>query len=327
MPIFAENNNRYNMNTLSISSPAPAATLAAGLPVVLDTFLLSQDVKESSRALYRRTLHQFFSWVSRKGYQVSELARPQLIEFKEDLQREGKSSLTIGSYLTAVRKFYTWTEAEKVYPNIAKAIKTPRRKQQFRKQPLSPAQASSLLLSVSQTGTLRDYALITLLLRTGLRTIEVVRANVEDLCIKGGQRVLMIQGKGRDEKDNFVILSEKAYRPLAAYLEERGSSALPSSPLFVSTSHNNQGERLTTRTISFIAKEALKGIGLNDKAYTAHSLRHTTGVSILRAGGSLRDAQLTLRHSNPATTQIYVSTLDEEVRLKNAGELRIDNLF
>ena len=80
-----------------------------------------------------------------------------------------------------------------------------------------------------------------------------------------------------------------------------------------------ENERLTTRTISQVAKDSLRAIGLDEKAYTAHSLRHTTAVNILRAGGSIETAQLTLRHSNPATTQIYTATLDEERRLQNSG--------
>ena len=213
----------------------------------------------------------------------------------------------------------------KFYPNVAKGIKTPKRKQQFKKQPLLPAQATALL-SYYQDKALRDYAIITLLLRTGLRTIEVIRANVEDLTFKSSQRVLLIQGKGRDEKDNFVILTDKTYQPIAEYLSSRGK-VNSSDPLFTSTSNNSKGERLTTRTISYIAKEGLKAIGLDERSFTAHSLRHTTAVNILRGGGSLEQAQMTLRHSNPATTQIYTATLNEERRLQNSGEALIDSLY
>lgn len=295
---------------------------------LVDSFLLAQDVKQSSKLLYRRTLKQYFNWVKKKGYLLSEIARPQLIEFKEDLLSDGLSSLTVGSYITAVRRFYEWLEANKYYPNVAKAIKSPKRKQQFKKQPLLPSQATELLnhFHATATSSLRDYAIINLLLRTGLRTIEVVRASVEDLTFKGSQRVLLIQGKGRDEKDNFVILTDKTYQPIAEYLATRGK-VNGSEPLFASTSNNNSGERLSTRTISFIAKEGLKAIGLNEKAFTAHSLRHTTAVNILRAGGSLETAQFTLRHSNPATTMIYTATLNEERRLQNSGEALLDNLY
>ncbi len=291
---------------------------------LVDSFILSQDVKQSSRELYRRTLKQYFNWVEKKGYSLSQIARPQLLEYKEELLSSGMSSLTVGSYITSVRRFYTWTEANKFYPNIAKDIKSPKRKQQFRKQPLTTDQATKLL-GYYQERAVRDYAIVNLHLRTGLRTIETIRANVEDIIFKGSSRVLLIQGKGRDEKDNFVILTDKAYQPIERYLSTRRATG--SEPLFISDSNNNKGERLTTRTISYIAKEGLKAIGLNEKQFTAHSLRHTTAVNILRAGGSLETAQYTLRHTNPATTQIYTATIKEEQRLKNSGEVLIDNLF
>jgi len=292
---------------------------------LVDSFIEAQDVKQSSKKLYRRTLKQYFNWVESKSYLLSEIARPQIIEYKEDLLSSGMSSLTVGSYITSVRRFYEWTEANKFYLNVAKGIKTPKRKQQFKKQPLLPSQATALL-SYYQDKALRDYAIITLLLRTGLRTIEVIRANVEDITFKGSQRVLLVQGKGRDERDNFVLLTEKAYQPIADYLATRGK-VNSSEPLFTSTSNNSKGERLSTRSISYIAKEGLKAIGLDERSFTAHSLRHTTAVNILRAGGSLETAQFTLRHSNPATTQIYTATLNEERRLQNSGEALIDGLY
>lgn len=293
--------------------------------LLVDMFIEAQDVKLSSKLLYRRTLKQYFNWIAKKGYLLSEISRPQLLQYKDELLTSGMSSLSVGSYITSVRRFYEWTEANKYYPNVAKGIKTPKRKQQFKKQPLLPAQATALL-SYYQDKALRDYAIVSLLLRTGLRTVEVIRANVEDIVFKGSQRVLLVHGKGRDERDNFVLLTEKAYQPIAEYLATRGK-VNGSEPLFISSSNNSKGERLSTRSISYIAKEGLKAIGLDERSFTAHSLRHTTAVNILRAGGSLETAQFTLRHSNPATTQIYTQTLNEERRLQNSGEALIDSLF
>ena len=319
------NNKTMNKGIVVKQAQGVATVSPLRIDELVDSFISSQDVKLSSKLLYRRTLKQYFSWVTKKAYLLSEIARPQLLEYKDELLLSGMSSLTVGSYITSVRRFYEWTEANKFYPNIAKGIKTPKRKQQFKKQPLLPSQATALL-NHYQDKTSRDYAIINLLLRTGLRTVEAIRANVEDITFKGSQRVLLIQGKGRDEKDNFVLLTDKAYQPLAQYLATRSSST-GSEPLFTSTSNNSSGDRLTTRTISYIAKEGLKAIGLNEKAFTAHSLRHTTAVNILRAGGSLETAQFTLRHSNPATTQIYTATLNEERRLQNSGEALIDSLY
>lgn len=313
------------MDLAVITSQDVATVDQARVKELVDAFISDQDVKQSSRNLYRRTLNLYFNWVDKKGYDLSLINRVHLLQYKEDLLASGMSSLTVSSYITSVRRFYEWTEANKLYANVAKGIKSPKRKQQFKKQPLTPAQATSLM-EYYRLRDLRDYAVINLLLRTGLRTIEAIRANVGDIVYKGSQRVLLVQGKGRDEKDNFVLLTEKAYQPIAEYLTLKGKSN-NSEPIFTSTSNNSKGDRLTTRTISFIAKEGLKAIGLEDRAFTAHSLRHTTAVNILRAGGSLETAQFTLRHSNPATTQIYTATLNEERRLQNSGEALLDSLY
>lgn len=295
---------------------------------LLKSFMLSQDVRPSSRALYGRTLKQYFSWINSTGREHKKITRTDIIKYKEDLIERGLSTLSVGSYLTVVRKFYEWTESNKHYPNVAKGVKTPKRKQSFRKLPLSPEQASSLLsyFKEREINGHRDYAVINLLLRTGLRTIEVVNANLGDITFKHGKRVLLVQGKGEVEKNNFVILTEKAYGPIKSYLDSRLVSRA-SEPLFISISNNSKGKRLTTRTISKIVKEGLKAVGLDSKYLTAHSLRHTLAVSILRAGGSLSDAQGVLRHANPATTQIYTRSIDEEVRIKNAPEELIEDMY
>lgn len=295
------------------------------LAELVDNFISSQDIKQNSKMLYRRTLRQYFLWIEKKGYSLKSITRIELLSYKEELLHSGMSSLTVGSYISSVRRFYEWAEANKFYPNIAKGIKTPKRVQQFKKQPLLPEQATALL-NYYEAKAKRDFAIINLLLRTGLRTIEVIRANIEDITFKGSQRVLLIQGKGRDEKDNFVLLTDKAYKPIADYLTSRADNT-STGPLFASTSNNSTGERLSTRTISFIAKEGLKAIGLNERSFTAHSLRHTGGTNVLRTTGDLEQTRLFMRHSNPATTLLYVSTLNEERRLKNSGEAVIDTLY
>lgn len=293
---------------------------------LLNAFVSCQDVSESSRELYRRTLSLYFFWIDGEGKKFNELTRKDVIEYKDHLQEESLSSLTIGSYITVVRKFYEWTEGEKLYPNIARGIKAPHRQQAFKKQHLT-GEKSKELLAYFQNKSLRDYAIVNLILRTGLRTIEVVRANIEDITFKGERRILKVWGKGRTEKDEFVVLTEKAYLPIRNYLVVARAGAKPGEPLFISTSNNNNGERLTTKTISSLCKEGLRAIGLDGKEFTAHSLRHTTAVMILKQGGQLTDVQDVLRHSSPVTSQIYTESVREELRLQNAPELYIDEIL
>jgi integrase/recombinase XerD len=204
---------------------------------LIAAFLDSLDVKPISRQTYRRTLKQFFTWINEKNYDLSQLTRTQIIEYKESLLSSGRASLTAGSYINSVRQFYTWTEANKLYPNIARDVKLPKRKKQYLKQALLPEQVRQLLKHYEDKA-LRDYAIINLLLRTGLRTIEVSRANLDDIVYKNGQRILKVQGKGRDDRDNWVILTDKAYKPIEKYLSTRKKVTI-SSPLFVSVSNNS----------------------------------------------------------------------------------------
>lgn len=305
---------------------AAVPTIAANAAAVIDLFANSQDVKNSSRDLYTRTVKGFFEWVATTGRAPAALTLADLIAYKNELLEGGKSSLTVASYCNSVRRFYEWAEANKYYPNIAKGLHAPKRKQAFRKQPLTVPQVGELLQYEHTAETPRDFAIVNLLVRTGLRCVEVVRANVGDITYKGGQRVLMVQGKGRDEKDNFVILTDAAYLPIREYLNTRGGLA-ENAPLFASQSNRNTGGRLTTRAVSMIAKNGLKNVGLDNRVFTAHSLRHTAAVNILRAGGSLEQVQFALRHANPATTQIYTATLRDEQRLTNGGETLLDKLY
>ena len=279
-------------------------------------FIDSQDVKQSSKALYSRTLAQYFNWIKKNGYNNGLITRKEVIQYKEDLLASGHSPLTVGSYLTVVRKFYAFAEANKYYPNVAKEIKTPKKKQAFEKETLTEAESGRLNSYIKANRSQRDYAILNLIQNTGLRTIEVVRANVEDITIRNGKRILLVQGKGRDAKDQLVVLTESAYKPIAEYLESR-PKAKNNEPLFICESNNNKGRRLTTRFISGLAKQGLVSIGLDDRRYTAHSLRHTVGTLLYAKTGRIDLVQIALRHSTPTTSQIYARKAIETASIEN----------
>ena len=307
---------------VKVEDCAPVVNKNVSIVEAVEAFLSECDIRANSKNVYRRGLLNFFRWVDSTGRTISELTRADILSFKETLLQT-HSNLTIAGYMVALRRFYEWTEGCKLYPNIARGIKSPKRKNAYLKEHLRENQIHELLNYFE--GNTRDYAIVNLLLRTGLRCIEVVRANVEDITFKGGQRILKIWGKGRDERDAFVVLTDKAYAPIKAYLETRGSTTLK-EPLFVSTSNRNQNGRLTTRTISKICKEGFRAIGIDAHEYTAHSLRHTTAVMLLKHG-TLSDVQSVLRHASPVTSQIYTKSIEEELRLQSPAEMKLDGIF
>ena len=309
-----------------------AQTSSGDAQSLIEAFLRGLDVKESSRRLYGRTLKQFFAWVDLEGKQLPELKKADIAEYKNYLETRLKlSPLTVGSYIVSLRKFYEWVEAEGLYKNIAKGIKTPQRSQVFEKQYLSEKKSGELLEHFKGE-SLRNFAIVNLMLRTGLRTIEVSRLQVGDICYMGEQRVLKIWGKGKTEAEkgkdyNFVVLTDKAYLPIKNYLEATRKGARSGEPLFTSTSRQNSGEQLSTRTISGLCKEGLKAIGLDGHEYTAHSLRHTTASPLLGHGQTLLAVQHVLRHASVNTTQRYTKQKERELRLMDAPENALDFAF
>ena len=307
---------------VKVEGYAPVVNHNVSIVEAVEAFLSECDIRVNSKNVYRRGLLYFFRWVESTGRVISELTRADIITFKDSLLAT-HSNLSVAGYLVALRRFYEWCEGNKLYPNIAKGIKSPKRKNAYLKEHLRENQIHDLLKHYE--GNLRDFAIVNLLLRTGLRTIEVVRANIEDVTYKGGQRILKVWGKGRDDKDTFVVLTDKSYAPIRAYLDTRKSATLK-EPLFISTSNRNLCGRLTTRTISKICKDGLCAIGLDAHEYTAHSRRHTTAVMLLK-NGSLADVQSVLRHASPATSQIYTKSIEEELRLANPSEMKLDGIF
>ena len=275
-----------------------------------EDFLRSLDVSERSRATYTRSLKQFIGWLADTGRNTLQLQREDILAYKEYLQ-SSKSAYTVTLYLTSVRKLYQYLESQKVYPDITRGIKGSKKPRGFRKDTLSQNQLREVLdsMELKSLEGQRDYAMFNLMARTGLRAIEISRALVGDIRQETGQPVLWIQGKGRDSKDDFVILTPEALEPIKSYLKARGR-VKKDEPLFCSHSDRNRGEDLTTRSVSRIIKQALRGVGLDDSRLTAHSLRHTAISLSIQGGASLQQAQAMARHSHSKTTLVYFHNLE-----------------
>lgn len=305
------------MSELITVQEQAVATRPASLEDLVQAFLRELDIKERSKATYQRSLKQYVLWLRETGRasRMATLERGDILAYKQSLS--SKSSYTVSCYLTAVRKLYQWLESKKLYPDISRGVKGAKKPRGFRKDVLSPEQIRKALETADRSSVsgLRDYAILQLLVRTGLRTIEVSRATIGDLRqepgLKAGEAVLWIQGKGRDEADEFVLLTPETLQPIQEYLEARGKVFChEQSPLFSSESDRNYAEPLSTRSISRIVKEALRRAGLDDTRLTAHSTRHTAITLAILGGASPQQAQAMARHSDIKTTLGYFHNLD-----------------
>ena len=161
----------------------------------------------------------------------------------------------------------------------------------------------------------------TLAVNAGLRTIEISRADVKDLEVKGGKAVLYVWGKGHTEADAKKPLAPEVYEAIRDYLDSRSDRPTANSPLFVSTGNRSGGKRIAPTTISTMLKKAMQHAGFDSDRITAHTLRHTTGTNVQEITGNLYTTQKYMRHANPATTEIYLHNDTEKQETETAQRL------
>ena len=310
------------MNGLQITTTGAYIQPTDSMERLAESWLTFLDAAPKTVQTYTRNIKQFLVFL--QDNEVTQPQRADVVAFRDKLAKENKSAATIRGYITAVKLFFAWLAQDGRYPNIAEHVKSPKVQQYFHKDHLTTRQARNLLNDCDRTTAhgARDYAIMVLMATTGLRTIEVVRANIEDIVTIGDSTALFIQGKGRDDKGEYVKLSPEVEDAIRAYLSYRKESK--TGALFVSDANRNKGERMTTRSVSRICKEHLVDIGLNSDRLTAHSLRHTAAHLMIKAGENIRNVQQVLRHSNINTTMIY---LKQKNREDNNAESKAANLL
>lgn len=289
----------------------------------IDNYIESLDRKEITKQSYRVILIQFNSFLDKK--KILSPNKRDIISYKEYLSKR-VGSATTQKTIVVLRGFFRYLKMNDKYEDIMYGIRGLRIEKTFKRNSLDVDEVIMLINlakeeSTKSLTTLRNYAFISLMLTTGLRTIEIVRANVKDIMPYRNKYRLYIQGKGHDDKDWYVKLSDEVYDILLSYLSKRNDEY---EPLFINH-HKPIGSRLDTRTIRGVIKDLLRSIGIDDKRYSAHSLRHSLAtILISNANGTLDEVKQILRHKDIATTEIYNHSLS---RNKNNGEIKVSDLL
>lgn len=290
-------------------------------------FLDNLDVRQGSKELYSRILKLFAEWVVNSGRNIKELKRADIIEYKSYLIRTGKTENTIDSYLSTIRSFYEYTELIGEHDNIAAGIKLKHKSKGYRKGHFSLDEIKKLYASMS-TDTLtdkRDYAIINLMLRTGMRCIEVSRLRVCDINERNGKYDILIQRKGDEVRKERIGVSKKAMQPVIDYLNYRGVGDTK-DPVFVTNC--TIGELpMTAMRIGRIVKSYLIKSGIYSNMKTAHSLRHTAAVMAILNKVPIKEVQIMLGHKRIETTELYLKSIEDDLRLDNPAARALDDAF
>lgn len=298
------------MNNLTVQTTGQLQT--ADIARAMNSWTLFIEGSPKTVETYTRAIRQFHKWTTANG--ITQPTKEDIRAYRDELKADHKPT-TVTNYIMALKQFFKWTEEEGIYPNIAKNVKGAKLTKEHKKDELTTAQAQRLVGSIDRstlTGK-RDYAIITLMITTGMRTVEVARANIEDMRTLGDFTALYFQGKGRTERTEFKKLPAQVEEAIRDYLTAR-NEADETKPLFISAAHRNAGDRLTTKSISRIVKTRLVEAGLDSPRWTAHSLRHTAATLSLLNGTSIEEVQQLLDHTNINTTMIYAHHIDKARR-------------
>jgi integrase/recombinase XerD len=309
-----------------MSSQTNALVKAGGNPAIR---LLDERVKEQfltsygnpkTKSAYNHSLGQFRTWLGSlpddyksinllsdfRSYLYSRLNTP------ESRLRLSEYSVTL--YLAVIKKY-----AKFLYQNglidfdSGASVKGFRRNSSHNRRALDRNIEVPELLDTVKKDTLigiRDHAMITLLVYTGLRGFELVSADYGDLDSIEGRTILWVRSKAKLGKSEYVFVTEAPLKALSTYLGHR-KGLNSGAPLFVTTSDDSE-KRLSTRTLRDRVDYWLKKASLKGARVTTHSLRHTAAIAALKNGADIRAVQGMLRHSDPKTTMVYLQDISRQ---------------
>ncbi|OAV75929.1 Tyrosine recombinase XerD [Bacteroidales bacterium Barb7] len=295
---------------------------------LVDEYLSNIDCNDRSRDTYRRVLNSFKRWIVFEGKNITDIKRSDILAYKAYLLKNDRAERTVHLYMTVIRRLYEYAQTIGVSENIVSDIHTKNLHGGFLKEHLTEQEANRLLSSIARdniTGK-RNFAIINLLLRTGMRCVEVSRLRVCDIIeLPDGAHGLRIQRKGDCARTETVGIPAKAIEPILSYIAEREVSD-GQEPIFT-THHYKKNIGLTPSAVSRTVKSLMEAVGVYSKTKTAHSIRHTAFVTMITHGASIKEVQILAGHKSMLTTEIYLKSMDDMLRLKNPAASVLDDVF
>ena len=268
----------------------------------LQIFLDYIDVSPKTIETYRIALNQFINYLYSRN--IKNPVREDIIDFREEIKQRLKPT-TVNSYLIAIRNLYNYLEYEGITKNIAKNIKGIKLEQRHLKRGLSVEEIHHILKYCKD---LREKLIIKLMINCGLRVNEVVNIQLEDFYDDKGVTMLRVLGKGRDGlKQDSVKIDDRLLELIREYIREYKVNDY----LFVSTSNNNNGGKVTGKTIRYIVTSIFKKANLDMERLSPHSTRHSTCEILLENGMPIQEVSEFMRHKNIQTTMIYSKEIDK----------------
>ena len=272
-----------------------------------EKYLAQCGLSVNSIITYLGQLKRYQRWMKETfGAELTVLYRANVLEFKSYLLNVAKlSDKSVNTYLSALQKYNEFL-LEQGLGESGVIRKSDYRKVQhpfanpWNGEAEDVERLRQAILSSGRRYSKRDFALVTLLAKAGLRVSEAVHVKLTDFSLEAGE--LRVTGKGG--KTRTVIINDKIVSAIREYLRCRGECQ--SGYLFVS----QQKEKLDRSRVNQIIKQYSATI-------TPHTLRHYFCSQAQNAGGySTMETALMAGHANPRTTMLYSHASKKQLREK-----------
>lgn len=266
------------------------------------------DVREETRADYKYRIGLFLDFVSQRCFNINTY-----LEYKRYLaDRMDYAISTKNKYLITAKVFLRELNKQGLIPaDITQNIKVFGQTKKHKREGINDEEMTALTEALKALPftpqNLRLKAILSLLALQGLREIEILRLDVQDIDYVS--KVAYVRGKGKDDKEP-VCLHPETIRMLREYVK---ANKVSDGALFKSQSNSSMNERLTTRSLRRIVKNTLGELGIQK---TVHGFRHyfTTKLIKVYKGDLLEVARYT-RHSGLEMLQVYNDNVKKEADL------------
>jgi integrase len=275
---------------------------------------IAGQLSPSSRRIYAIDTKHFATWMHHQGISPQTMTDSDLTAYRVHLNEEyqplkkGQTEKKLYSRSAKQRMFSVASRLMRKQcirqgrEDITKEIKGFKTQGETTHTAMSKEQAGDMLRGIDQSTKKgkRDYALVLLLAKTGIRRAELVALNMEDIQMKDGHHVAIIQ-HGKGDKLRIVKLRVDVHRVLAAYSKELG---IKKGPLFVGFDKGDKPTRarLNEKTVERIVKKyAPDGV----EHLTPHGMRATFITLAIEGGATLQKVQYAAGHKRPETTERY----------------------
>jgi site-specific recombinase XerD len=256
-----------------------------------------RDLSPDTIANYASYLNEYIGWteetISGKDLHAVEWSevRTYLTHLKKD---RGLNPRTINCHIAQLRDFYqyvlkkSWDRYEVPTMHFDEHLPAvPSRKQ-----------VNTIIDSIDNP---KHKAEIALLYSSGMRVSELCRLHCKDIYHSKNQIYI---SRSKNRSDRYAVLSEKAYQLLVDYIRNVYKSAKPDDWLFPG---QKKGRSISEETVRCVLRDQLELLGMADKGFNLHSLRHAFGLHLYESGADLMSIKEAMGHKSLSSTTIYLT--------------------